>query len=89
MDEETKMELSINAGVFFLAHLSDLQIASIAAVFSMFHRPFTRCFKKVVEKEDEQCRAGALGELVHHTLMEARDWGQRIEKEGWEDKEND
>ena len=89
MDEETKKELRANAGTFFIAHLSDFQIASLAAAFSMFHREFTREVKEVVDKEKEQWRAHALGALVHHTLMEARDWAQRIEKERWEDKEND
>ena len=89
MDKETKKELRANAGAFFIAHLSDFQIAALAAAFSMFHREFTRGVKEVVDKEKEQWRAHALGALVHHTLMEARDWAQRIEKERWEDKEND
>lgn len=83
MDEETKKELRANAGLFFLAHLTDLQIASIAAAFSMFHREFTRCFKEVVEKEDAQCRGYALGSLAQQILTEARECAR------WEDKEND
>lgn len=89
MDEETKNELRANAGVFFLAHLTDLQIASIAAAFFMFHREFTRCFKEVVEKEDEQCRGDALGALAQMIMMKAREWTQHTEKERWKDNEND
>ena len=89
MDEETKKELRANAGVFFFAHLTDLQIASIATAFFMFHREFTQCFKEVVEKEKRQWRAYALGVLVKNFLMEARDLTQNMEKERWEDKEND
>lgn len=89
MDEETKKELRANAGVFFLAHLTDLQIASIAAAFFMFHREFTRCFKEVVEKEDAQYREKALGALAKLLMTEAREWAQHTDKEPWEDKEND
>lgn len=89
MDEKTKKELRANAGMFFLAHLTDLQIAALASAFSMFHRKFTRCFKEVVEKEKEQCRAHALGLLAQHALNEARDWAQNEGKELWEDNEND
>lgn len=89
MDEKTKKELRANAGIFFLAHLSDLQIAAIASAFRMFHQEFTWCFKEVVEKEDEQCRGEALGALVQLSLNEARDWAQYTDKERWEDKEND
>ena len=89
MDKETKKELRANAGIFFLAHLTDFQIASLATAFSMFHREFTRGFKEVVEKEKEQWRAHALGDLAQLTLNEARDWAQNMEKERWEDKEND
>ena len=89
MDEETKKELRANAGVFFLAHLTDLQIASIATAFFMLDREFTRCFKEVVEKEKKQWRAHALGGLVQDILMVARDLTQNMEKERWEDKEND
>lgn len=89
MDEETKKELRANAGVFFLAHLTDLQIASIAAAFSMFHREFTAGVKEVVEKEDEQGRGDAAGLLAQLIMMEAREWAQHPEKERWEDNEND
>lgn len=89
MDEETKKELRANAGVFFIAHLSDFQIASLAAAFSMFHREFTRGFNEVVEKEKEQWRREALGELAQLTMMEAREWAKNMEKERWEDNKND
>ena len=89
MDEETKKELRANAGVFFIAHMSDIQIASLAAVFSMFHREFTRGFKEVVEKTEEQCRGDVLGTLAQLTMIEAREWAQNMEKERWEDNKND
>lgn len=89
MDEETKKELRANAGLFFLAHLTDLQIASIASAFFMFNREFTRCFKEVVEKEDAQCWGEALGTLARLIMTEAREWAQHTDKERWEDKEND
>ena len=55
----------------------------------MLHREFTQCFKEVVEKEKGKLRAYALGVLIKDFLMEARDMTQNMEKERWEDKEND
>ena len=89
MDEETKKKLRANAGIFFLAHLTDLQIASIAAAFFMFDQEFTRCFKKVVENEDAQCWGDTLGGLAQLIMTEAREWAKHTDKERWEDKEND